>query len=120
MNDPDTLGFYTTLQLFRNNPEAAAGAILQFPSALSPQQRRIVHSLAIKLNLDSYVIDQNYIIISVSYKSTSLQHPCQQDQSDSFESYDPLSTNRASIEYFSPRNDLRTSRSLTNLGNNAM
>jgi hypothetical protein len=51
MNDPQTLGFYTTMQLFRNNPEAA-GAVLQFPSTLTPTQRRIVRSLAIKLNLD--------------------------------------------------------------------
>ena len=40
MNDPDTLGFYTELQLFRNNPEAAEGATLQFPPTLTPQQRQ--------------------------------------------------------------------------------
>ena len=51
MNDPDTLGFYTTMQLFINNPEAE-GATLQFPPTLTPRQRQIVHSLAIKLNLD--------------------------------------------------------------------
>jgi|SRR5947207_13944949 len=50
MNDPDTLGFYTTMLLFGKDPETA-GQTLKFPPALTPQQRRIVHSLAIKLNL---------------------------------------------------------------------
>ena len=61
MNDPDTLGFYTELQLFRITTEAATGAILQFPSTLSLQQCRIIHSLAVKLNLDylHHDIDQN-------------------------------------------------------------
>ena len=51
MNDPQTLGFYTTMQLFRNDPKNV-GMTLQFPSTLSPEQRRIVRSLAIRLNLD--------------------------------------------------------------------
>jgi len=51
MNDPDTLGFYSTMLLFSHNLESV-GQTLQFPPTLTPQQRRIVHSLAIKLNLD--------------------------------------------------------------------
>lgn len=83
MNDSDILDLYTTLKLFRVNPEAAAGAILQFPPTLSLQQRRIIHSLAIKLNLDylSHDIDQN-CFVTICHRSTPLQHPYQQDQSD--------------------------------------
>jgi hypothetical protein len=64
MNDPDTLGFYTQLQLFRNNPEVAVGAVLEFPPTLSPQQRRIIYSLATQLNLDSStcIIDQDRLV----------------------------------------------------------
>lgn len=51
MNDVETLGFYTHMQLFRNTPETQ-GATLQFPPTLTPQQRNIVHTLAAKLNLD--------------------------------------------------------------------
>jgi hypothetical protein len=71
MNDPDTLGFYTELQLILNNPEAAAGVILQF---LFSQKCRIVHSLAIKLNLDhsSHDIGQDCFVTTVSHKSTSI------------------------------------------------
>jgi len=39
------------MQLFRNDPKNQ-GMTLQFPSTLSPEQRRIVRSLAIRLNLD--------------------------------------------------------------------
>lgn len=51
MNDVETLGFYTHMQLFRNSPETQ-GATLQFPPTLTPQQRNIVHTLAAKLNLN--------------------------------------------------------------------
>jgi len=63
MNDPDTLAFYTTIQLFRSNPEAA-GATLRFPPALTLRQRTIVQSLAEKLNLQhgSYRLGQEYFI----------------------------------------------------------
>jgi hypothetical protein len=74
MNDPDILGFYTELQLFRKNPEVAVGAVLQFPSTLSPQQRRIIHSLAVRLNLDSstHSIDQDrFVIVSKINNSSS-------------------------------------------------
>jgi len=52
MNDPDVLAFYTTVQIFRNQKNTA-GASLQFPPALSPHQRRIIHGIAKKLNLES-------------------------------------------------------------------
>lgn len=51
MNDPETLGFYAAMLLFRNNSDMA-GATLQFPPTLSAQQRRIVRSLASRLSLD--------------------------------------------------------------------
>jgi hypothetical protein len=51
MNDPQTLGFYTTMQIFRNDPNNA-GMILQFPPTLAPEQRRTVRGLAFRLNLD--------------------------------------------------------------------
>lgn len=43
MNDPQTLQFYSQLLLFRDDLSREA---LIFPSTLSPQQRRIVHTLA--------------------------------------------------------------------------
>ena len=51
MNDPETLGFYTAMQVFRNDPQNH-GMILKFPSTLSAEQCETVRSLAIRLNLD--------------------------------------------------------------------
>lgn len=67
MNDPQTLGFYTTMQLFRNNRDSA-GAVLQFPPTLSSQQRRIVHTLAQKLNLQPTthgIPPERYVTVSL-------------------------------------------------------
>lgn len=130
MNDPDTLGFYTELQLFRNNPEAAAGATLQFPPTLTPQQRRIVHSLAIKLNLEhsSHGTGQDRFVTVSRRPTPPLQHHLQQHRHDPLQPYRPLPTTRASTEHLgltnphsplSPRHDLRASRSLTNLRSSA-
>jgi hypothetical protein len=130
MNDLDILGFYTELQLFRNSPEAAAGATLEFPPTLSPQQRQIVHSLTIKLKLDylSHDIDQDRFITVSRRSIIPLQHHPQQHQSDPFQSYRPLSTTRLDTVHLgstiirsplSPGRDLRASRSLTNLRNTA-
>jgi hypothetical protein len=129
MNDPDTLGFYTEIQLFRNNPEAATGAALQFPPTLSPQQRRIVHSLAMKLNLDhlSHGTGQDRFVTVFRRATPPLQHHLQH-QPGPLQSYRPLPTTRASTEHLglttphsplSPRPDLRASRSLTNLRSSA-
>ena len=66
MNDPETLGFYTTMQLFRNDPKNQ-GMTLQFPSTLSPEQRQIVRSLAVRLNLDHLSIGthpERYIAVN--------------------------------------------------------
>ncbi|KAL7269101.1 Peptidyl-prolyl cis-trans isomerase pin4 [Rhizina undulata] len=43
LNDPQTLQFYSQLLLFRDDASREA---LIFPTTLSPQQRRIVHTLA--------------------------------------------------------------------------
>jgi len=51
MNDPETLGFYTAIQLFRSKPEWR-GATLQFPPRLTVMQRAIVRTLALRLNLE--------------------------------------------------------------------
>lgn len=47
MNDPETLEFYTKLTIFKNGPED----VLQLPPNLTPQQRRIVHTLAHHMQL---------------------------------------------------------------------
>ena len=118
MNDQDTLGFYTTIQLFRNNPEAS-GATLQFPPTLTPQQRRIVHSLAEKFNLlhCSHGLGQERFV-TVTRRQTPPQE--QQRPPSPLRQYRPIPTTRASTEHLtqpplSPRHDLRASRSLTNL-----
>ena len=49
MNDPDTLGLYTAMQIFRSDQNAAC---LEFPPTLTHQQRSIVHTLAARLDLD--------------------------------------------------------------------
>ncbi|KAK3321321.1 hypothetical protein B0T19DRAFT_263669 [Cercophora scortea] len=49
LNNPDTLGFYTELTLFRNDP---AREILVFPHNITPQQRRTVHILAHNMGLE--------------------------------------------------------------------
>ena len=51
MNDALTLQFYMAMQMFLNNPETAT-ATLRFPSTLTASERRIVHALAVKLNLE--------------------------------------------------------------------
>ena len=48
LNDPQTLQFYSELLLFRDDLSREA---LIFPSNLSPQQRRIVHTLAHHMHL---------------------------------------------------------------------
>ncbi|RPA77449.1 hypothetical protein BJ508DRAFT_310140 [Ascobolus immersus RN42] len=48
LNDPQTLQFYSQLLLFRDDMNREA---LIFPSTLSPQQRRIVHTLAHHMGL---------------------------------------------------------------------
>lgn len=48
LNDPQTLGFYTQLILFRDD---ASRETLVFPSQLTPPQRRIVHTLAHHMQL---------------------------------------------------------------------
>jgi RNA recognition motif-containing protein len=49
MNDPVTLGFYTSMQIFLSNQKAAG---LEFPRTLTQQQRSIVHTLAARLDLN--------------------------------------------------------------------
>ena len=51
MNDPETLGFYTTLQILRNDPRLR-GTTLQFPLVLTSAQRLIIRALANKLGLE--------------------------------------------------------------------
>ena len=48
LNDPQTLGFYTQLAIFKQNEEQES---LIFPSSLSPAQRRIIHTLAHHMQL---------------------------------------------------------------------
>lgn len=48
LNDPQTLSFYSELLLFRDDLSREA---LIFPSALSPNQRRLVHTLAHHMGL---------------------------------------------------------------------
>ena len=48
LNDPQHLGFYTQLMLFREDPTREA---LIFPSTLTPPQRRVVHTLAHHMSL---------------------------------------------------------------------
>jgi hypothetical protein len=74
MNHPETLGFYTELQLFLNNHQLGDGATLQFPTILTPSQRRTVRSLAEKLNLNHMthgIASERYITVG---RSTS-PHP---------------------------------------------
>ena len=48
LNDPQVLGFYTQLAIFKQNEEQES---LVFPSSLTPSQRRIVHTLAHHMQL---------------------------------------------------------------------
>jgi hypothetical protein len=79
MNNLETLSFYTVLQLFRTRPETV-GASLQFPSTLTLQQRRIVQSLAVKLNLDhaTHKFGSEWCII-VRHHSTRYREQSPQD-----------------------------------------
>jgi R3H domain len=75
MNNAETLGFYTELQLFLNNHQLGEGATLQFPATLTPAQRRTVRALADKLNLKHTthgVGPERFITIS---RNTSPQEP---------------------------------------------
>ncbi|RMD43650.1 hypothetical protein DV735_g1438, partial [Chaetothyriales sp. CBS 134920] len=48
MNDPETLKFYTEMTLFRNDPSRE---VLIFSPTLTPEYRRVVHTLAHQLGL---------------------------------------------------------------------
>ncbi|RMZ87949.1 hypothetical protein DV736_g4823, partial [Chaetothyriales sp. CBS 134916] len=48
MNDPETLKFYTEMTLFRNDPTRE---VLIFSPTLTPEYRRVVHTLAHQLGL---------------------------------------------------------------------
>src|SRR5271154_4558673 len=121
MNDQEILGFYTTIQLFRNNRETA-GATLQFPPTLTPQQRRVVHALAEKFNLQhcSHGLGQERFVTVTRRQSPPPPPPPpppqqqQQLSSSPLLAYRPIPTTRASTELLTqpplaPRHDLRAS-----------
>ena len=49
LNNPETLGFYTELTLFKTDPSREA---LIFPPSITPEQRRQIHILAHNLGLE--------------------------------------------------------------------
>lgn len=51
MNDPTTLGYYTELLLFKNDPERE---VFNFAPTVTPPDRRIIHTLAHNMGLDHY------------------------------------------------------------------
>ncbi|KAI4271547.1 MAG: hypothetical protein L6R38_006839 [Xanthoria sp. 2 TBL-2021] len=48
LNDPKNLGFYNEILVFKNDPNRGE---LNFPTELTPQERRIVHTLAHNMGL---------------------------------------------------------------------
>jgi len=137
MNDLETLGFYTTMQLFRNDPKNQ-GMTLQFPSTLSAEQRQIVRSLAVRLNLDHLSIGnppERYIAVTrrptppLPQDHNPLLHPSGLFSPPSIPEFGytrPFPTTRASTDHLvSSQNDprpllydtptLRHSRSTGNL-----
>ncbi|KAG4302445.1 hypothetical protein PCANB_001260 [Pneumocystis canis] len=69
LNDETTLKIYSRLLLFRNDQSPNAPNELVFHSDLHPQQRRIIHLIAEKLNLEHISYSQNdakYIIVNRS------------------------------------------------------
>jgi RNA recognition motif-containing protein len=58
MNDPETLGFYTDLQVFKNSLGMASSGLrlLQFPFALTPQQCRKAQIVATRLGLNNWLL----------------------------------------------------------------
>ena len=70
MNDSDTLTLYTAILLFLNNPENA-GAILRFPTTLTPHHRQIVYSIAAKFDVvqASYRVEIDQFV-TVSRRTT--------------------------------------------------
>jgi hypothetical protein len=127
MNDPPTLGFYTTMQLFRNNQETA-GAVLQFPSTLTSTQRSIVRKIAVKLNLDHKthgVSPERFI--TVSRPTHSLSQPVSEVYPlislIQAQMYRPFPTARASTEQLgittvrSPLTPTPRLRSVASMGN---
>jgi len=123
MNDPDTLGLYTAMQLFRSDHTAAC---LEFPPTLTHHQRSIVHTLAARLDLDHASHGNGadrYLVVTRRPTPRPSVAPTQSASPEllAFQQYRPLPTARASIEPLtqhvplSPRQDLRTSRSMTNL-----
>jgi len=76
MNDPETLNFYTIMQLFRNDPKNQ-GMVLQFPSMLSAEQRQKVCSLAIRLHLHLLSLGgplERSIVVTCCQTALSMHH----------------------------------------------
>jgi hypothetical protein len=108
MNDLDTLRFYTTMQIFFNEPNTAEST-LQFPSRLTIQQRKIVRSLAIKLKLytASHSVGNNHFI-------TVARRPIPQCPTDSCPTRSTITSTEHATPPF-PQYDLHGSKSMTNL-----
>jgi hypothetical protein len=111
------------MQFFRNDQNAA---FLEFPPTLTHQQRSIVHTLAARLDLDhtSHGIGaERYVVVTRRLTPRPSAPPTQSASPDllTFQQYRPMPTARASTELLtqhaplSPRQDLRASRSMTNL-----
>jgi len=77
MNNEETLGFYTAIQVFLLHYRSIPTAALEFPPTLNSGQRCIVRSLAQKHNLEidySESISETCVTVFKSRKETDISH----------------------------------------------
>jgi len=107
LNDPQVLQFYSQLLLFK---ESADRETMSFPSTLTPQQRRIVHTLAHQLQLNHIskgTNEQRQVHIFKVHDNPNLSPPMPQiTQSHGSEQPGRRGLNRAATTDFS---DVRAS-----------
>ncbi|KAJ9131337.1 RNA-binding post-transcriptional regulator cip2 [Pleurostoma richardsiae] len=73
LNNPETLGFYTELTLFRNDPNRE---IFVFPNDITPEQRRQIHILAHNMGFEHQSVgDGEHRQLHVMKRSAAPQIP---------------------------------------------
>ena len=104
LNEPVTLGFYTELMLFKGD---ANRETLIFPTSITPEERRIIHTLAHHMGLEHRSegqADMRQVQILKS-RPTQISPPVPQLQSSFFNESQRRGLNRAATIDFSESRD---------------
>lgn len=104
LNDPTTLGFYTDLMLFKGDVNRET---LIFPTSITPEQRRTIHTLAHHMGLEHRSEGQAEMrqVQILKSRPTQISPPVPQLQSAFFNESQRRGLNRAATIDFSESRD---------------